>query len=257
MSAQEAVASRNWYLANLGIVRYVPRDALAQGDNRGEETAELAENADSTAPPAALGPGHESGDSRQARRQQTDRERPRIDLGESAPPATPAAAAPTTKAAQPAAEAFQCRIGFWQPSSRVVVLSGMPPGQRPTPVQVTMLANLLKAIGALGEGLPSVDLIEWPPSPGLGLQGGADLSAARDYLGVFLQAKRRLQDFDTVLLMGDTAARACGGDEGLAVGQQLAFAWGARGIVTHSLHDMEQRPALKAETWQAIRFLAG
>jgi hypothetical protein len=252
MPGQEVVASRNWYLANLGIVRYVPREDMAREDAAGEETATLPADTDHSRTASAGGhlPASDSG-------QATDLERPRIDLGEAGPLVRQSFPAPAIQEQQPAAEAFECRIGFWQPSSRIAVLSAMSPGQRPTPVQVTMLANLLKAIGALGEGLPPVDLIDWPPSPGLGLQGGADLHAARDYLGVFLQAKRRLQDFDTLLLMGDIAARACGGNEDLAVGQQLDLALGVRGIVTHSLHAMEQTPALKAETWQAIRFLAG
>jgi hypothetical protein len=256
MPGQEVVASRNWYLANLGIVRYVPREDMAREDAGGEEAPTLPVDADYTR--TASADNHlPAADSSQVHKQATDRERPRIDLGEAGPAVRQSPPAPAIQEQQSAAEAFQCRIGFWQPSSRIAVLSAMSPGQRPTPVQVTMLANLLKAIGALGEGLPPVDLIDWPPSPGLGLQGGADLHAARDYLGVFLQAKRRLQDFDTLLLMGDIVARACGGDEGLAVGQQLDLALGVRGIVTHSLHAMEQTPALKAETWQAIRFLAG
>ncbi|MCK9563697.1 MAG: hypothetical protein M0R02_13385, partial [Bacteroidales bacterium] len=110
-----------------------------------------------------------------------DRGRPRLDLGDPAP-ATAVATPAGVPATEPAAEPFLCRIGFWQPASRVAVLSAMPPGQRPTPVQITMLTNLLKAIGALGQGLPPVDLIDWPPSSGLGMQGGAGLAAARDYL---------------------------------------------------------------------------
>ncbi len=238
MSDARVTARRDWYLAQLGVVRYVPRDALSDSE---------AEAADPVSPQG------ESAVAAIAPLGAVDGQPPRVDPGQSAARST---AIPSGDR-EPDPQPFQCRIGFWQPASTVAVLSAMPPGQRPTAGQVTMLSNLLKAIGALGERLPAVDLMDWPPSAGAGLAAGDGLVAAREFLEIFLQAKRRQQDFDTVLLMGEDAARVCGGDSGIAVGQHLALACGAKGIVTHSLHDMEKHPALKGETWQAIRFLAG
>src|SRR5690606_32963491 len=142
---------RDWYLANLGVVRYLPRDAI---DAAQATSADLAPEA-SDAIPAAPAPVPASDHLRAAL-------------------ATPSAA--STSAAKPAPRAegappFECRLGFWQPRADLVVLCAMPPGQRPAGEQLTMLANLLKAIGRLGDGLPPVDLMDWPQAPHLGLQG--------------------------------------------------------------------------------------
>ena len=259
-----ASARRNWYLASLGIVRYVPRDEVVPDEAPDDSVSRqhvspLEEVRDAPAPAEAdvVRQGARGAEVLAALDSAPSLVRPqemgssdRVRSANKGPLAVPAAAG-----IEPSAEPFLCRLGFWQPAS-VAVISAMPPAQRPTPVQITMLTNLLKAIGAVGQGLPSVDLIDWPPSSGLGLQGGATLAAAREYLSVFLQAKQRLQNYETVLLMGEVAAQACGIDATFEAGYQHDFAWGGRGIVTHSLHDMEKTPSLKAETWQAIRFLA-
>ncbi|HLS97196.1 MAG TPA: hypothetical protein VK018_00590 [Porticoccaceae bacterium] len=233
---------RDWYLANLGVVRYLPRDALGAAQGAPADPAAEAPEA----PPAAPAPV-----------QATDHLRAAL----ATPPTTLPAAQTHAAKAPPRAEGappFECRLGFWQPRADLVVLCAMPPGQRPAGEQLTMLANLLKAIGRLGDGLPPVDLMDWPQAPHLGLQGvPVDIAGARDFVAVFLAAKRRLQAFDHVLLMGKDAARVAGAGDDPAVGEQLDLPCGARGIVTHSLHGMAQNPALKAETWQAIRFLAG
>lgn len=269
--AAAVIARRNWFLAQLGLVRYVPRDQLSATQAVEAAHAAAGRSTESKADDSIAGslaerevaPGRTASQPLPgtamprdpvaevtARRAVT----PRVVLDDTRPsPATVSSPVVDNTDAEP----FLCRVGFWHPqSSPVAVLSAMPPGQRPTPVQLTMLANLLKAIGALGQGLPSVDLIDWPPSQGPGLQQGASLSAARDFLSVFLHARWRRQGFETLLVMGEVAARICGDNVAFTVGGRVDFSWGASGIMTHSLHDMEKTPALKADTWQAIRFLA-
>jgi len=241
MTPARGVVRRDWYLANLGIVRYVPRDQLAATGDGVDAVAAAATEAAVTAIPPTAAPGAPAGGRR-------------VDLGDSKPRPAPAAA--PRPAAEP--EPFLCRLGFWQPTARMAVLSAMPPGARPGAAQLAMLGNLLKAINCLGQELPVVDLIDWPQSPNLGLQGVAvDLAGAREFTSVFLAAKAQLAPFEHLLLMGGDAVRVAAGDGDMAVGDQRLLACGAQAIATHSLYDMEQNPALKAETWQAIRFLAG
>lgn len=244
MTAVRSVARRDWYLANLGIVRYVPRDELAATSDSIAPAVESAAEAPAAAPAAIPAPA--------ARELAVGGQR--VDLGESKPSLPPAAMP------RPVAEAvpFACRLGFWRPTARMAVLTAMPPEARHAAAQQTMLANLLKAINCLGQELPMVDLIDWPPSPTLGLRGVAvDLAGACEFVSVFLAAKTQLAPFEHLLLMGGDAVRVATGGAEMAVGDQRLLACGARAIVTHSLYDMEQNPALKAETWQAIRFLAG
>ena len=239
MAVASGVSRRDWYLANLGVVRYVPRDEISARSD-GVPPANAQE--DPVQSPAAGEPPAQE----------------RLRAALSAQPEPPAAGAAARAPVAASAPPFECRLGFWQPRADLVVLCAMPPGQRPAGEQLTMLANLLKAIGRLGDGLPAVDLIDWPQSPHLGLQGvPVDIAGARDFVAVFLAAKQRLQPFSQVLLMGEDAARVASASDCPAVGEQLELPCGARGIVTHSLHSMAQEPALKAETWQAIKFLAG
>src|SRR5690606_3347823 len=139
------------------------------------------------------------------------------------------------------------------PRADLVVLCAMPPGQRPAGEQLTMLANLLKAIGRLGDGLPPVDLMDWPQAPHLGLQGvPVDIAGARDFVAVFLAAKRRLKAFDHVRVMCKDGGWVAGAGVGPAGGERWGLPCGARGSVTDSRRGMAQNPAVKAETWEAM-----
>ncbi|MAT50369.1 MAG: hypothetical protein CMK32_04190 [Porticoccaceae bacterium] len=241
---------RDWYLANLGIVRYVPRDAVPDEDDQAERGDALSDAAHS-APPVAAQEDDTSGKTRQGR--------PRGLMADLAAPAKapPAPSEPKqAPAEEPASPVVYFRLCFWQPAEDLAVLSALPEGERPGAEQVTMLTNLLRAIHRLPGPLPPVDLIDWPQiGPGRA-QLSADLNAARQFLSVYLSAKNQLQPFRHVLLMGEMAVKATSDGEVADVGDQLPLACGATGIVTHSLYDMHRDPALKGPTWNAIKFLA-
>ena len=235
-------AHRDWYLNALGIVRYVPRD-------RYEVVPEKA-------PAAAMTAGAEA--------PATDAPRPKAlkdTVATAVAPAAPdgkqaqgrPAAVPAVDEKAEAPETIHFRLAFWQPSAQLVVLSSMPSGSRPSRAQQEMLANLLRAIGHLGEGLPQVELLDWPLSPGT----DASLPGARELLTAFLDVKHQLKPFARALLMGETAARLVDDGKPPPVGEMLKLNCGAEGIVTHSLYEMDRDQSLKRGTWEAIRFLAG
>lgn len=257
----------DWYLANLGVVRYIPLDqiaALADSSLAEQRHSGSDSSVGSSPQPAA---GQPAG--------MVDNPAPKFSIGldmprpsrqspseavaaqrDALPPQVLSTQTPAAQELSPSLP-FECRLGFWQASQRLVVLSAMPPGQRPTAAQVAMLTNLLKAIKGLDSALPPVDLIDWPQTAAIGLQGMArDLQGARDFVSVFLHAKAQLQPFSHVLLMGEEAARIATDSNSVECGQQFDLHCGARGIVTRSLHEMEHNPGLKGETWLAIKFLA-
>jgi hypothetical protein len=225
---------RDWYLATLGVVRYLPRqddgdiseDALAA--KPGADTATETPDTLKTIAPSSSLPVFEA-------------EKPKSHKQEPQP----------GQVGVEEETVLQFRLGFWQPSPRMVVISTMPPGARPGADQQAMLANLLTAIGQLPAPLPSAELIDWPLARG----GDTSLQGAREFLSVFLDAKTKLQPFDTALLMGELSARILANQQ-IPVAGRIALDCGANGIVCHSLHDMAANPGLKRETWNAIRHLA-
>ena len=230
-----------WYLAALGIVRY----ALKDGPVPVDEAPPQVEQATPERQPgqrSLAAATDDRADNVAAVRQVLVDKTPEP----AAPPSTMPAAAPAAE------EVLAFRLAFWQPSPGMVVLSAMPPRVRVSASQQDMLANLLRAIHSLPDGLAAAELIDWPPRVG----APAGLDGARQLLDVFLEVKAKLQPFTTALLMGEIPARLVAG-RGAQPGERLTLHTGAEGIVTHSLHDMEKTPALKRETWEAIRHLAG
>lgn len=238
--------SRDWYLSALGVVRYIPRAAAVEG---AEESAAETLGCDHSEAQAAAAPKVSSVNPIAFRH---DESAPQTTMGQHQQPVAVATIpSPSLIASANDEESIHFRLGFWQPSPQLVVLSTMPPGIRPDAGQQQMLANLLKAIQQLPGNLAFAELIDWPLSPGT----SSALSGARELLDAFLDVKAKLQPFTFALLMGSTTARLVA-EDAANVGDRLPLRCQAQGIVTHSLHDMSANPDLKRETWEAIRFLA-
>lgn len=224
---------RDWYLGALGVVRYTLRAcqgvSLPEIDGSSETKVDAVVDPDPV--PRAL--------------EVTAWQRIPEPVGQAAQREIPV---PPTVLEEP----VSFRLGFWQPSPELVVLNVVASGARVTSGQQDMLANLLKAIGHLPRGLSNVEYIDWPLTTGTtaGLQG------AREMMGVFLEVKAKLQSFRIALLMGQTAVSLVSLQAAIP-GGRISLDCGAEGIVTHSLQDMDTNPALKRETWEAIRHLAG
>jgi hypothetical protein len=237
---------RDWYLGALGIVQYLPRDAI---DETGSQTRDSVPNEDITSQRLAEDDPPQD--------QSLQRSRPRIELNLDSPSGVTkrgqVAKKPASKEPE-VADSLHCRLAFWQPAPDLAVLDSLEPGQRPSPEHRRMLANILKAIKRGGAELPPAELIDWPPTA----TAPADRSGARDMMSVFLAARSQQSPFAWVLLMGRAAGLVFDepGTVPPVIGESLALPGGAGGVVTHSLSDMIGDPALKRDTWEAIRFLA-
>ncbi|MFZ5653568.1 MAG: hypothetical protein ACOY42_04085 [Pseudomonadota bacterium] len=213
---------RDRYLAALGIVRYRLRAAAPAAGAAGAEM-----------PAAPCAP-------------------PRGSASAPAPGASPQPPAPPL-AAQPAGEPgelLQVRLACWQPAPDLLVLDALPVGGRPERERLTLLANILRAIGRLEGPLPAVEYLDWPPWPG----GDASASGAREGVALFLAGRRAASPFAWLLAMGEPAWRCLSGDAG--AGDQILLDGEVRAILVPGLGDMLADPGLKAVTWKAIRALA-
>lgn len=172
-----------------------------------------------------------------------EREAPSQAAHEAAPPRTPSATPRRSLA---------FRLCCWQPEAGWLVLSSLPPGERPSAEQRRMLGNLLRRLGVLAGELPPAEYFDWPVGPGL----DDSLAGAREMLASFLAARRERAAFAHVLLMGPLTALVATSSERPRVGMRFSLPGGAEGIVTHSLYAMERDRTLRRETWAALAHLA-
>ncbi len=230
-----AAASRDWYLAALGIVQYRPRAVATAG------SGDLGDAAVRAPVPAE----------------------PRVPMAVSealaAPPRPPRVVptAPPQPTAQ-AAETLSFRLACWRPAVDVLVLDALAPRQRPDADRLQLLTNILRAIRRLPDTLPAAEFIDWPPGSAPGT-----LADAATLLAMFLQGRCQQQPFRWVLAMGEVPAILLAGQEQLEPsawrqrwGQRVDLDAGATAIFTPGLGDMVADPAIKAVTWAALRFLA-
>ena len=143
------------------------------------------------------------------------------------------------------------RLACWQPAPDLLVFDAQPPGGCPNRDQLTLLGNILAAIGRRPATLPAAEFIDWPPLPG----GDCSLSGAREALALFLRGRQSQSSFAWLLVLGEPAWRFFA--DAACAGQRLAVAEGAvQAILVPGLAEMLADPQSKAATWQAIRFLA-
>ncbi len=216
---------RDWYLSTLGVVQYRPRDTEPVAlDLHLEAVTEVA----NTVPPEVI-----------------------VALPEN--PELPGAENELTDLQEEQIGSF--RLACWQPSDDLLVINGLAPGSVPLQEESGLLANIIRAIGRLGDVLTSPQLIDWPPSTA----DQTDRSGAEEMLSVFVEARVKKQGVLWVLLMGELPSAlllpsrsVCS----LSVGQMEELPGGARAIVTPSLQELLNTPELKSETWRAIRVMS-
>ncbi len=247
-------ARRDAYLTALGVVRYRPRPApgeaaAAAGVSEQSFATDLAPAAPSSAAapaPPASGAEVERGESPLAAlREQT---RAPAAVARAVPEVPPQ---PVTASVEgPAALAF--RLACWQPVPDLLVFDALPAGGWPDRERMTLLANILRAIGRLPGPLPAAEVIDWPPFAG----ADASLAGARESLALFIAGRMATAPFLWLLALGEISWRCLGAESAHTVGAELALAGAARAILLPGLADMLASPECKAATWRAIRQLA-
>ena len=244
---------RSWYLSSLGIVPYISRDA-AQVSHSIEAGTALAEPSlpEKPAGKAAARP------------------RVALDFDTTAEGSPKLKSSVSTSAEQPPKElpnesgqsssaveqVAPFRLACWQPCDDLLVIDSLEPGEQPGLERTQLLSNILVAINRGTDQLGSAELIDWPTSPATSGSPPTE-DGARALISVFLDIRIKQRGVCWVLLMGESAAAYTGDKQAeFAVGQQRELSGGARAVLTHSLKSLLVNPAGKAETWQAIRFLA-
>lgn len=248
-------ARRDAYLTALGVVRYRPRPAPGEtaAASGGVSAQSFAADLAPTAPISAAAPAPSSpvaeverGESPLAAlREQTLAP---VAVARAAPEVPPQPA--TASAEGPAALAF--RLACWQPVPDLLVFDAMPAGGWPDRERMTLLANILRAIGRLPGPLAAAEVIDWPPFAG----ADASLASARESLALFIAGRMATAPFKWLLALGETSWRCLGAESAHTVGAELALAGAARAILLPGLADMLASHERKAETWRAIRQLA-
>lgn len=232
---------RNWYLSNLGIVQYLPRN---------EDLVALPFHVpvdDERAKPATSSVKEEVASVLELVRETTDNTAQsveRLSGKETEPEGIPV----------PATEVPTFRLACWQPCDDLLVFNQLVPDAGPEPEQIQLLSNILRAIGRLPVSLPAPELIDWPMTHG----GDVSEAAARSLLSVFLDARIKKRGVLWVLLMGEVAAELlCPSESSYpdALGRRDEIAGGAKTIVVRSLQEMLKDPSMKAQTWESIKCL--
>ena len=248
-----------YYLQTLGIVQYVPKDAVFTVD----EAPAAAFNDPSLEP--SLDPSldafieqSEAPVDRKtidvAARMNLNFDEPVVTkkVSRAAPVEKPALSASTEP--KVAAELIEVKFSLWQPNAEVLVCSGVE-GPLADGDQMQLLTNILNAVGCGIHRLPQMDLVEWPPYP----NADGDEDEVREFLATLLQARLKTRPVKYILLLGDTAA------DWLLSSQQrseqsgfgsLAMTPETTALLVPSLSNMIETPQLKATTWQLLKSIS-
>lgn len=248
---------RNWYLSNLGIVQYIPKDeesvalhfhsvaASASEGTTGEGERVVSQTATKQTKSLAasvLELVGEKADVESAREQHDS-------IIKKAGVAFEDTNAP----------ALNFRLACWHPCDDLLVFNQLDPDGQLGQDQSQLLSNILKAIGRLPNRLPVPELLDWPIDNTVGEGVDHSESGAKAMLSVFLDARIKKHGVLWVLLMGELSSELLSPrDEPYTdfLGKTEEISGGAQIIVIRSLQEMLAEPETKAETWQAIRCLA-
>jgi hypothetical protein len=243
-----------YYLQTLGIVQYVPKDAVLLVD----EAPAAAFNDDSlnnaSLNDSYLQKTEAVGDRKTldvAARMNINFDEPKVT--KKAPRAAPTAepvvsGTPESKAPT---ELIEVKFSLWQPNSEVLVCSGVE-GALADSDQMQLLTNILNAMGCGIHRLPQMDLVEWPPYP----NADGDESEVREFLSTLLQARLKTRPVKHLLLLGEAAA------DWLLSPQQrseqsgfgsLALTPETTALQVPSLSSMIDTPQLKASAWTVLK----
>lgn len=152
------------------------------------------------------------------------------------------------------------RLACWRVSEQLLVIDSLQPGERPDSRCVTLLGNILKAIGQQPDLLAPVEFFDWPLSPG----ADASLAGARISISSFLRGRISQEPFRWVIGMGGAAIQCLVPETGLSDrdihksdfrGESFPLFSGARLLCVPGLSEMLTDPSCKALTWETLRFL--
>jgi hypothetical protein len=233
-----------YYLQTLGIVQYVPKDAVLVVDG---VPAGAFNDPSLEAPEAVID-------------RKTIDVAARMNLNFDEPVAAKKAsraisstkpAVSSTAAPEAPAALIEVKFSLWQPNSEVLICSAVE-GPLADVNEMQLLTNILNAVGCGIHRLPQMELVEWPPYP----NAEGDESEVREFLATLLQARLTARPVKHILLLGEAAA------DWLLSPQQrseqpnfghLTLTEETTALLVPSLHSMIATPQLKATAWQLLK----
>jgi len=234
-----------YYLQTLGIVQYVPKDAVLLAD----EAPAVAFNDRSIEDAGEAVVDRETIDV--AARMNLNFDEPAVAKKGVPAAVTKKPAVSATSEPKVAAELIEVQFSLWQPNSEVLVCSGVE-GVLADGDQMQLLTNILNAVGCGIHRLPQMDLVEWPPYP----NADGDENEVREFLTTLLQARLKARPVNYILLLGDAAAdwllssQQRGEQSGFG---SLALTPETTALLLPSLSNMIDTPQLKASAWQVLK----
>ena len=251
-----------YYLQTLGIVQYVPKDAVLlvdEGSLIGAESSLIV--AESSVGTVFNDPSQGIAEAPVDRKTIDVAARMNLNFDEpvvtkkvsrSAPVEKPALSA--TPVSQGPAARIEIKFSLWQPNSEVLVCSGVE-GALADGEQMQLLTNILNALGCGLHRLPQMELVEWPPYP----NADGDENEVREFLATLLQAKFTAKPVKHILLFGEAAAdwllspRQRSEQHGFG---HLALTAEITALLVPSLSSMIDQPQLKATAWQQLKSIS-
>lgn len=254
-----AAQLRDYYLSNLGITQYVPKEFVVvaeEGLPAASTEALLAETEPSKAEPQSRVTDSAS-TARDIASQLSEpaTAKPVVDKAEAVEkaavePASQASSQPKPQATveaepQSVSADVQFRIASWQPAADLLVFSSLDYGQNPQQDQHQLLTNILRAVKRLASPLREPELHDWPVVP----NAPADEAGAKAMFSEFLNTKVAHTQAKWVLIMGERAQQylLAGAD------QSARLPSGATVIATSGLDEMLAEPSCKREAWAALQ----
>ncbi|GAB1264561.1 uracil-DNA glycosylase family protein [Aurantivibrio infirmus] len=272
--------TRQYYLQNLGIDSYFPRNQLPGAavspiyadQNEFFDDADVESTTRSQAEQSArISIENLDGDVENAIKPSSDKQakassvaKVPIDFDVGAKPRLANIGSTLVSAQNNKAVVHHFSLAVWRLSSKLMIVDSR--NSRLALPTTTLLANILMAIG-YADPLPKFDTVRWPLASDRSRNTSSSEEEARGFFQAYLQAQFEKRPSEIVLLMGAHAARYglsseqwsdAGEDpkkEADLLGKVFDLSTSQKAIVVPSLAAMLRKPELKAITWQAIKSL--
>ena len=233
-----------YYLQTLGIVQYVPKDAVLVVD---EVPAGAFNDPSLEAAEAVI--NRKTIDVAARMNLNFDEPVAAKKASRAISPTKPAVSA--TSVPEAPAALIEVKFSLWQPNSEVLICSAVE-GPLADVNEMQLLTNILNAVGCGIHRLPQMELVEWPPYP----NAEGDESEVREFLATLLQARLTARPVKHILLLGEAAADWLLSPQQLSEQPNfghLSLTEETTALLVPSLHSMIATPQLKATAWQLLK----
>lgn len=251
---------QDWYLATLGIVRYVPRGRVVAEFERIES------------PPADIAAG------RGSLRQLLADEAPSRVVSSQATPAV-AQTSVASRAAEPVLaalsqqntspitavdavsslliesdagsdEEIRARLAVWQPAPDLLFFDSLAPDGQPSLQMARLVSNITASLGRKGSAAAMPQLLDWPPARS---RVTGDLQAARAMITAFCDARLSGEQVRLALVLGSDAVRLLLPDGDGADLTTRTCRWrDLDAVIAPALSDLLGDAAGKRDLWRAL-----